>query len=98
MTVTPTLWMVLPEVANIVTECVPSTVPDVVLIVKVEVRLVPPEGVTDAGLRPQVTLLAPETQVSATALLNPFRAAMVTVDVAEFPGATVAGEVAVAEI
>ena len=98
MTVTPILWTVLPEVANIVTECVPSGVPDVVLIVKVEVGLVPPEGVTDAGLRLQVTPLTPEAQVSATALLNPFRAAMVTVDIAEFPGATVPGEAAVAEI
>ena len=57
-----------------------------------------PEGVTDVGLRVQVTPLTTEEQVSATALLNPFTGAMVTVEVAELPGATVAGVVAVAEI
>jgi hypothetical protein len=66
-------------------------------MVKVDVALVP-EGVTDVGLRVQVTLLTKEEQVSATALLNPFTDAMVTVEVAEVPGATVAGVVAVAEI
>lgn len=89
---------VLPDVAKIVTECVPVAAADVVLTVSREVGLVPPEGVTAAGLRLQVTPLTPEAQVSATALLNPFRAATVTVDVAEFPGTTVPGEAAVAEI
>jgi hypothetical protein len=89
---------VLPEAARIVTEYVPDAVPDAVLIVKVLVGFALPEGVTDAGLRLQVTPLTAEEQVSATPLLNPFRAATVTVDVAEFPGATVPGAAAVAEI
>lgn len=54
-------------------------------MVKVEVGLVPFEGVTDVGLKLQLTALTPELQVSATPLLNPFSAATVTVEVAEFP-------------
>ena len=70
----------------------------VVLIVNVEVPLVVPEGATDAGLRLHVTPLTPESQVMATALLNPPRAATVTVEVAEPPADTVGGDTAVAEI
>ena len=68
-----------------------------VLIVNAEVPLVLPEGVTDAGFRLQVTPLTPESHVIATALLNPFSAATVTVEVAEPPAATVVGDAAVAE-
>ena len=68
------------------------------MMVKVEVGLVLLEGVTDVGVRLHVTVVTPELQVSATALLNPFSGAMVTVEVAELPGATVAGDAVVAEI
>lgn len=87
----------LPEVPKSVTEYVPAATDVVVVIVKVEVGLVVPDGVSEAGLGLQVSPLT-EEQVSATALLKPFNAATVTVEVAEPPGATVAGEVAVAEI
>ena len=75
----------------------PSAVAADVSMVKVDVALVP-ERVTDVGLRMQVTPLTADEQVSATTLLNPFTGAMVTVEVAEKPGATVAGDVAEAEI
>ena len=70
----------------------------VVSMVKVEVGLLLLEGATEVGLRLHVTALTPELQVSATALLKPFRAATVTVEVAEPPGATVAGDAGAAEI
>jgi hypothetical protein len=68
-----------------------------VLIVNAAVALVLPAGVTDVGLRAQVTPLITEEHVSATALLNPLIAAMLTVDVAELPGSTAAGEATVVE-
>jgi hypothetical protein len=80
-----------------VTEYVPAAKDAVVFIVKLEVELVLPEGVTDVGLRLHVIPLL-EEHVSATALLNPPTAVTVTVEVAEPPGATVAGEAALAEI
>jgi hypothetical protein len=77
---------------------VPRAAPVDVVIVKLDMGLELPEGMTEVGLRLQVTPLPPGSQVSATALLKPFNAAMVTVEVAEFPGGTVAGEAGVAEI
>lgn len=95
---TPVLCSSLPAVPIIVTEYVPSATAVVVLMVRVEVGLVLPDGVNDVGLRLHVTPLVTEEQVSATALLKPFNAPTVTVEVVELPGATVAGEAAVAEI
>jgi hypothetical protein len=67
-------------------------------MVKIDVALMLPEGITDAGLSVQFMPLTTAEQVSATALLNPFTGAMLTLEVAEPPGATVAGDAAVAEI
>lgn len=76
----------------------PGAAAVVVLIVRVEVVLLLPEGVTSDGLRAQVTPLIPEEQMRATALWNPFSAAMLTVEVAELPAATVEGDAVVAAI
>jgi hypothetical protein len=71
---------------------VPGAAPVVALIVRVEVALLLPEGVTSGGLRAQVKPLTLEEQVRATALWNPLSAAMLTVEVAEPPGVMDVGE------
>lgn len=69
------------------------------MIVNVAGALELPEGVTELGLREQVRPLRLATvQARDTALLNALTAATLTVDVAEFPGATVAGDGELAEI
>lgn len=76
----------------------PSAVAVVVLTVKIEVLFVLPEGVTVTGVRLQVTSLAPEEQLSTTALLNPSTEAILTVELVDPPGAMVAGDAEVIEI
>jgi hypothetical protein len=79
--------------------CVPNAATAGALMVNVEVALELPDGVTAPGFREQVRPLRLGTmQARDTALLNPSTAATLTVEVAEFPGATVAGEGAAAEI
>jgi hypothetical protein len=57
-----------------------------------------PEAATDAGLNEQLAPLGRPEQASATVLLNPATGAMLTVEVAELPIVTVAGDSAVEEI
>lgn len=79
--------------------CVPNAAPTGPLMVKVEGALELPDGVTELGFRKQVRPLRLGTvQARDTALLNPPTAATLTVEVEEFPGATDAGDGAVAEI
>ena len=79
--------------------CDPNAAPAGALIVNVAGALELPEGVTELGFREQVRPLRLGTvQPRYTALLNPSMAAMLTVEVAEFPGATVAGDEELAEI
>lgn len=90
--------MSLPDVPVTITEYAFGATVAVVLIVRIEVTPVLPEDVTDFGLRLQVTPATAELHVSATTLLNPLSDAMLIVDVAELPAATVVGDVPAAEI
>jgi hypothetical protein len=67
-------------------------------MVNVEVSLELPEGVSELGFKLQVMALLPEVQERATALLNPSKPVMLTVEVAELPGSIVRGEAFEAEI
>ena len=68
------------------------------LMVKVVVALVALAGVTEDGFTLHVTPSLGEEQVSATVPLNPSIDETLTVEVAEPPGAIVAGEGMSAEI
>ena len=57
-----------------------------------------PEPATDAGLNEQLAVLGSPEQASVTVPLNPPTAVIVTVEVAEPPAGSVAGESAVAVI
>jgi hypothetical protein len=84
-----------PEVPVMVTVDVPAGVAAVVVMVSAEVTA-PVVGVTEGGTKPQVAPVGRPVQVKATALVNPFDGVTLTVEVAELPGATDAGESAVA--
>jgi len=92
VTVKPTvvLWLNNPEVPVRVTLDVPTGVAEVVLMVRAESTADAP-GVTGVGTKAQVAPVGKVkgSQVSATALLKPLRAATVTVYEAGLPAATV---------
>jgi hypothetical protein len=79
------------------TEYVDAATLSAVVIVNVDVALLK-EGVTEGGLKLQVTPLTKPEQERLTALLNPLSGAIVTVDVEDAPAVIVPGENGVAEI
>lgn len=84
-----------PEVPVMVTGDVPAGVPEVVVIVRADVAADAP-GVTDAGTKTHAPPVGRPVQVRATALLKPPEGVTVTVEAAELPAVTEAGESAVA--
>jgi hypothetical protein len=84
-----------PEVPVTVTVDEPAGVAEVVVIVRADVTA-PAPGVTDGGTKLHCPPLGRPVQVRATALVKPPEGVTVTVEVAELPAVTEAGESAVA--
>ena len=95
MRLTVALLTLVPDVPVTVIEYVPGGVLERVFIVKLELALFP--SVTEGGLKLQLAPVGSPAQPSVTVPLNPNVGAIVTVEVAEDPAVTVAGDKAVAE-
>jgi hypothetical protein len=93
--VTGVVWFREPEVPVMVTGDEPAGVDAVVVIVRADVAALAP-GVTEGGTKLHAAPVGRPEQVRATALLKPPEGVMVTVEVAELPAVTEAGESAVA--